>query len=177
MKTVLVPLAVLLSLVVLSPVARAQQVTVDIDQAALTKIIRKEVGDRWVLVELRGAPRLVIERPEATVTPGGVYLAGLLKSTSPDLSTPVEIRFQPVIREGILRIDPASLTVTRPTGMLGFMPRKILGAWLQGDTAREEIRRFQVDLRPLVKHLGGSSRSTLALRLAFGRISLLLTLR
>lgn len=157
--------------------ARAQTITVDIDQAALTRIVRKEVGERWTLMELRGTPRLILEKPEVTITPGGVYLAGLLRSTSPDVSSEVEVKFNPLIRNGILMIDPASLTVTRPTGMLGLLPRKILGAWLASDAARAELNRVKIDLTPLIKQLGGGARSTVTVKLGFGRISLVVTLK
>jgi hypothetical protein len=157
--------------------ARAQTITVDIDQAALTRIVRKEVGERWTLMELRGTPRLVLDKPEVTITPGGIHVGGTLRSTSPDLSSEVEIRLNPVIRNGILMIDPATITVTRPTGVLGLLPRKVLGAWIASDAARAEINRIRVDLTPLIKQLGGGSRSTVAVKLGLGRVSLVVTLK
>ena len=159
------------------PPAQAQQIVLEADQAALTKLLKKHTGKRWVLVKWRGAARLVLTRIKLSITPRGIYLAGTLKSVSPKFSTDVEIRVRPRLRGSLLVIDQKSATVTRPTGVLGYVPRKVLTRFLKSASAAKHFKRLRVDLKPVLGALGTSAAVTPRLKLGFGRISLIVTLR
>lgn len=152
--------------------ARAQQVRVELDQEALTALLRRQAGVRWVLLRAGGKDRLVFEQPRVEVLPRGLYLHGRLASLSPELDVGVEVRVRPVVRGATLQVDPESVTVVQPDGALGYLPRTVLTRYLRSASGRRELARFSLDLRPVMKALGDPAKMTIRLRLGFGGLTL-----
>ena len=164
-------MALLLAGLASSP-ARAQEVRVEADQGALTALLRRQLGSRWVLLRARGKDRLVLDKPRVEILPRGLYLSGRLRSLTPELDLTVELRVEPTIRGTTLRADPETVTVVRPDGVLGYLPRAVLTRWLRSPPGRKELARFVLDLRPLMKALGDPAKMAIRLRLGFGSLAL-----
>ena len=155
---------------------RAQRITVEVDQKALTKLFGRQIGTRWVLLKWRGANRLVFVKPKLSITPLGIYVAGTLKSTSPKFSTEVEVRVRPRVRGARVEIIPANVLVTRPSGVWGLIPRQILTRWLKSASGVSWLSQVGLDLSPLLAVLGKPKSYTVKLRLGFGRMTLTIQL-
>jgi len=164
-----------LALVVLGGAPRsgqAQRIAVEVDQKALTKVFRRQVGTRWVLLRWKGASRLVLVRPRLSITPLGIYVAGTLQSTAPRFSTAVEVRVRPRVRGTRVEIVPTDVLVTRPSGVWGLIPRRILSRWLKSASGTTWLAQAGLDLSPLLAILGKPKKYTVKLRLGFGRVTL-----
>lgn len=155
---------------------RAQRIAVEADQKALTKLFKRQIGTRWVLLRWQGADRLVLENPRLGITPLGIYVAGTLKSTSPRFSTAVEVRVRPRVRGGRVEIVPTDVLVTRPSGVWGLIPRQILTRWLKSASGVSWLAQTGLDLSPLLAILGKPKKYTVKLRLGFGRLTLTIQL-
>ena len=151
---------------------RAQRITVEADQKALTKLFKGQIGTRWVLLKWRGTDRLVLVKPTLSITPLGIYVAGTLKSTSPKFSTEVEVRVRPRVRGARIEIVPTDVLVTRPSGVWGLVPRQILTRWLKSASGVSWLTQVGLDLSPLLAVLGKPKKYTVKLRLGFGRMTL-----
>lgn len=151
---------------------RAQRISVEADQKALTKLFKRQIGTRWVLLKWRGTDRLVLVKPELSITPLGIYVAGTLKSTSPKFSTEVEVRVRPRVRGARVEIVPSDVLVTRPRGVWGLIPRQILTRWLKSANGVSWLSQVGLDLSPLLGVLGKPKKYTIKLRLGFGRMTL-----
>jgi len=173
----LLALAGLLVLVGDSNPALAQRVRVEADQHALTALLRKQMGTRWVLMRWRGADRLVFDKPRLSITPLGIYVSGRLASPSPAVDARIEVRIQPRIQGAVLTVDPDSVVVTRPTGVLGYVPRALLTRWLRSAAGRKQLQQFQIDLRQVLKAIGDVGKLKISLRLGFGRVALIVSLK
>ena len=158
-----------------TPSARAQRIRVEADQRALTTLLRKQQGSRWVLLRWRGADRLVLEQPTLTVTPLGIYVSGRLASTSPVFHVTVEVRIRPRVKNGVLRVGQGDVSVVRPAGVVGYVPRKALERWIRSPAGQKQLERLQVDLRPLLRAVGDPRKLRVALRLGFGRVALVVS--
>lgn len=146
----------------------------ELDQEALTALLRRQAGVRWVLLRAGGKDRLVFDQPRVEILPRGIYLAGRLRSLSPALDVAVEVRVEPAIRGATLRVDPESVTVVRPDGPLGYLPRMVLTRYLRSPSGRKELSRFSLNLRPVMKAIGDPAKMAIRLRLGFGGLSLVL---
>jgi hypothetical protein len=153
-------------------VARGQRIALEVDQKALTKLFRGQIGTSWVLLKWGGTSRLVLEKPRLSITPLGIYVAGTLKSTSPSFSTAVEVRVRPRVRGGRVEIVPADVLVVRPSGVWGMIPRQILTRWLKSASGVTWLSQAGLDLSPLLVMLGKPKKVTVKLRLGFGRLTL-----
>lgn len=152
--------------------ARAQRVALEADSKALTKLFRKQIGTRWVLLKWHGTERLVFENPKLSITPLGLYVAGTLRSTAPVFSTAVEVRVRPRVKGSRIEIVPGAVLVTRPAGVWGIIPRRILKQWLNGAEGKKWLSQAQLDLSPLLAILGKPKKYTIGLKLGFGRLTL-----
>ena len=152
--------------------ARAQRIAVEVDQKALTKLFKGQIGSSWVLAKWGGTHRLVLTNPRLSITPLGIYVAGTLKSTSPKFSTEVEVRVRPRVRGARVEIIPADVLVTRPRGVWGLIPRQILTRWLKSANGVSWLSQVGLDLSPLLGVLGKPKKYTIKLRLGFGRMTL-----
>lgn len=170
-------LACLLWLAIPGPPAGAQEIRLEVDQGALTRLLRRQVGARWALLRWRGEVQLAVERPRVEVTPLGLYLSGTLVSRSPELRVAVEVRFRPRLHGMEIRIDPSSVRLTKPGGFLGFLPKRILEAFVKSGAGRRALAGLTVDLGPLVAALGKRAVKRIRLARGFGRVSLVVTLR
>lgn len=170
-------LTCLLWLAAQEPSAGAQEIRLEVDQGALTQLLRRQVGAKWALVRWGGAVRLAVERPRVEVTPLGLYLSGILVSRSPELRMNVEVRCRPHLRGLEIRVDPSSVRLTEPSGFLGFLPRRILRAFLDSAAGRRALAGLSVDLRPLVRPLGKGAVKGIRIQRGFGRVALVVTLR
>lgn len=150
---------------------------VEADQEALTSLLVRQMGNRWVLWRFGGKDRLVLVSPRVEVLPGGIYLSGRLRSPTPEVDTAVEVRLMPRVVGTSLRVSPDTVAVLQPTGALGFVPRQVLTRWLRSSAGRRELERFAVDLSPLIHAIGEPGRARIQLRLGFGNLRLVLTIR
>jgi len=155
----------------------AQRLSVEADQEALTALLRRQMGERWVLWRFRDKDRLVLDQPRVEVLPGGIYLSGRLRSLTPELDTIVELRVTPRILGSSLRLSAEDVTVLRPSGALGYLPRRVIQAYLRSEAGREELERFSLDLSPILRELGKPHRVRLRLRLGFGSLRLILAVK
>ncbi len=172
-------LALAVGLVVLGVPARsaqAQRIAVEADQKALTKLFKRQIGKRWVLMKWGGSERLVLVNPKLSITPLGIYVAGTLKSTSPKFSVEVEVRVRPRVRGARIEIVPSSVLVTRPAGVWGLIPRQILTRWLHSAEGKSWLAQAGLDLSPLLAVLGKPKKYTVTLKLGFGRLTLVVQL-
>lgn len=156
--------------------ARAQRVALEADGKALTKLFRRQIGTRWVLLKWHGKERLVFENPQLSITPLGIYVAGTLRSTAPAFSTAVEVRVRPRVKGSRIEIVPGAVLVTRPAGIWGLLPRRILKQWLNGAGGQRWLSQASLDLSPLLAVLGRPKKYTIGLKLGFGRLTLTIQL-
>jgi len=155
---------------------RAQRIAVEVDQKAVTKLFRQQIGTRWVLLKWRGADRLVLVNPRLSITPLGIYVAGTLKSSTPKFSTEVEVRVRPRVRGARVEIIPENVLVTRPGGVWGLIPRQILTGWLKSADGMSWLTQAGLDLSPLMAVLGKPNKVAVKLRLGFGRLTFIVQL-
>ncbi|MFH2008404.1 MAG: hypothetical protein ABI333_17595 [bacterium] len=156
--------------------AAAQRITVEADQKALTALLRRQAGTQWVLLAWHGEARLVLVNPRLSITPLGIYVAGTLKSVAPDFTTEIEVRVRPMVKGATVTVSPADILVTRPTGVWGYLPRKILTRWLRSGSGAKHLAGYGLDLAPLLQALGKPSKMTVKVRLGFGRVTLIVSL-
>ncbi len=148
----------------------------EVDQKALTRLLLRQVGTRWVLLRWHGQEQLVLHSVRLSITPLGIYLAGVLESRSPSFKVVLEVRVRPRVNGSTVVIAPGSVAVTRPAGVWGIVPRRILSGWLSSGAGRRWLAAASLDLAPLLAALGAPKKYAIGLKLGFGRLTLVLRL-